>query len=157
MVSTSASPRVRIWNSKGKAYRETPTTEDILAMGETVVGLRGPETPLVNHSTRWVQRHLDSATSELAEDDEMWAHVTPRDLRRTWATLLSADVEDPLLIMDFGGWEDIETFLEYHRGSHSPAVQRRELPKVDWLDVGGRGVGKRGPELSMPIPHLRRY
>jgi integrase len=149
VVSTSAGPRVRVWDSKGKAYRETPTTKDILAMAETVADLQGPETPLVDHSTRWVQRHLDGVTGELAEDDEMWAHVTPHDLRRTWATLLSADINDPLLIMDFGGWEDIETFLEHYRGSYSPAVQRRELSKVDWLDVGERGVDEREPELSI--------
>ncbi len=149
VVSTSAGPRVRVWHSKGKAYRETPTTKDILAMAETVADLQGPETPLVDHSTRWVQRHLDGVTGELAEDDEMWAHVTPHDLRRTWATLLSADINDPLLIMDFGGWEDIETFLEHYRGSYSPAVQRRELSKVDWLDVGERGVDEREPELSI--------
>jgi integrase len=149
VVSTSAGPRARVWDSKGKAYRETPTTKDILAMAETVADLQGPETPLVDHSTRWVQRHLDDVTGELAEDDEMWAHVTPHDLRRTWATLLSADIEDPLLIMDFGGWEDIETFLEHYRGSYSPAVQRRELSKVDWLDVGDRAVGEREPALSI--------
>ena len=149
VVSTSAGPRVRVWDSKGKAYRETPTTKDILAMAETVADLQGPATPLVDHSTRWVQRHLDGVTGELAEDDEMWAHVTPHDLRRTWATLLSADIDDPLLIMDFGGWEDIETFLEHYRGSYSPAVQRRELSKVDWLDVGERGVDEREPELSI--------
>jgi integrase len=127
-------------------------------MAETVADLQGPETPLVDHSTRWVQRHLDDVTGELAEQGgEMWAHVTPHDLRRTWATLLPADIEDPLLIMDFGGWEDIETFLKHYRGSYSPAVQRRELSHVDWLDVGERGVGERGPELSMLIPHFRRY
>ncbi len=150
VVSTSAGPRVRVWESKGKAYRETPTTKDILAMAETVADLQGPETPLVDHSTRWVQRHLDDVTGELAaQGDEMWAHVTPHDLRRIWATLLSADIDDPLLIMDFGGWADIETFLEHYRGSYSPAVQRRELSKVDWLDVGERGVSAREPELSI--------
>jgi hypothetical protein len=51
--------------------------------------------------------------------------------------------------MDFGGWEDIETFLEHYRGSYTPAVQRRELLKVDWLDVGDHGVGEREPELSI--------
>jgi len=149
VVATSAGPRVRVWHSKGKEYRETPTTKDILAMAETVADLQGPETELVGHSTRWVQRHLDSVTAELAARDEMWRHVTPHDLRRSWATLMSADIEDPLLIMDFGGWEDMETFLEHYRGSYSPAVQRRELSKVDWLDIGQRGVGEREPELAM--------
>ncbi len=69
--------------------------------------------------------------------------------RRTWATLLSADIDDLLLIMDFGGLEDIETFLEHYRGSYSPAVQRRELSKVNWLDVDNRPVDDREPELAM--------
>jgi len=148
LVSTSAGPRVRVWHSKGSEYRETPTTKDILAMAETVADLQGEETRLVDHSVRWVQRHLDSVVEELADGDEMWRHVTPHDLRRSWATLLSADIDDPLLIMDFGGWENMDTFLEHYRGSYSPAVQRRELSKVDWLDIGGRAA-EREPELSM--------
>ncbi len=51
--------------------------------------------------------------------------------------------------MDWGGWEDMDTFLEHYRGSYSPAVQRRELAKVGWLDVDDRGVSDRDPELSI--------
>lgn len=150
VVSTSAGPRVRVWESKGKEYRESPTTEKMLAQAETVADLQGEETKLVDWSSRTVQRRLEDVVEELAEeDDEMWRHVTPHDLRRTWATLLSADVDDPLLIMDWGGWEDMDTFLEHYRGSYSPAVQRRELSKVEWLDVDDRGVEERDPELSI--------
>jgi hypothetical protein len=49
----------------------------------------------------------------------------------------------------FGGCDDIETFLEPITGSYPPAVQRRELSNVDWLDVGGRGVGEQEPELEI--------
>ena len=149
VVDTSAGPRVRIHKSKGKRYRETPTTTDVLATAETIADFQGDEQRLVDHSTRWVQRHLNRVTDELADEDEMWAEVTPHDLRRSWATLLSADVDDPLLIMDFGGWDDIDTFLKHYRGSYSPAVQRRELSKVSWLDVDdGRATNDREPELS---------
>jgi integrase len=150
VVETSAGPRVRVWGSKGKEYRETPTTEKLLAQAEAVEDFEGEDGNLVDHSERWVQRHLDDVTERLAEEgDEMWEHVTPHDLRRTWATLMSADIDDPLLIMDFGGWEDIETFLEHYRGSYSPAVQRRELSKVGWLDVDDRSRSDRDPELSI--------
>jgi integrase len=149
VVDTSAGARVRVWDSKGQQYRETPTTKDVLAAAETVADFEGPETELVEHSKRWVQRHLESIVDELAdEDDEMWQYVTPHDLRRTWATLMSAEIDDPLLIMDFGGWERLDTFLEHYRGSYSPDVQRRELSKVDWLDVNGRGTSNREPELT---------
>jgi len=150
VVSTSAGPRVRVWESKGKEYREAPTTEKILAQASTVADLQTEDANLVDRSARWVQRHLDEVTDELAADgDDMWQHVSPHDLRRSWATLLSADVDDPLLIMDWGGWEDMDTFLEHYRGSYSPAVQRRELTKVEWLDVDDRGVADREPELSI--------
>jgi integrase len=150
VVDTSAGPRIRIWDSKGTDYRETPTTDRVHAQAETVEEIQGPEENLVNTSTRWVQRHLSSAVEELAEDgDDMWQYVTPHDLRRTWATLLSADIDDPLLIMDWGGWDDIETFLEAYRGSYSPHVQRRELEKVDWLDVGGSTGADQEPQLGM--------
>jgi integrase len=150
VVQTSAGPRVRVWHSKDQEYRETPTTEKILADAEAAADFEGEETELVDKSKRWVQRHLDSVTEKLAEEsDEMWEYVTPHDLRRTWATLMSAAIDDPLLIMDFGGWEDIETFLEHYRGSYSPEVQRRELSKVGWLDVGETTHADREPELSM--------
>lgn len=149
VVSTSAGPRVRVWESKGSEYRETPTTEKLFAQAEAVEEYEGEDGYLVDHSKRWVQRHLDDVTDDLAEEDEMWQYVTPHDLRRSWATLMSADIEDPLLIMDFGGWNDMDTFLEHYRGSYSPAVQRRELSKVDWLDVDDRGREARDPELSI--------
>jgi integrase len=138
VVDTSAGPRVRIKNSKGKRYRETPTTEQIRSTAQTYAELQGPDARLVPHTKRWVQRHLDRVTDELAtEDDEMWTHVTPHDLRRTWATSLAASDVDPLLVCDWGGWADLETFLEHYRGTYSPDAQRRELSKVGWLSDGG--------------------
>jgi len=149
VVPTSAGPRVRVWNSKGKRYRETPTTTDILARADTLAEYEGEDTLLVDRSRQWVNRHLDDVTEALADDDEMWRHVTPHDLRRTWATRLSAKMDDPLLVMDFGGWEDMETFLEHYRGTYSPAMQREELAKLPEYDVGRAGVAERDPELSM--------
>ena len=150
VVSTSAGPRVRVWDSKGKQYRETPTTRNLLAQAETVADLQGPESNLVDCSARSVQRHLSDDVDELAEQhDEMWTHVTPHDLRRSWATLLSADIDDPLLIMDWGGWEDMDTFLEHYRGSYSPAVQREELEKVGWLDADSQSTEAQSPELRI--------
>ena len=59
--------------------------------------------------------------------------LSTHDLQRTSVTAL-ADIEvDPLLVLDYGGWCDLETFLDHYRGSHSPAVQRRAQGKVDWL------------------------
>ena len=149
VVDTSAGPRVRVFDSKGKAYRETPTTESVRSTAATYAELKGDDAKLVPQSKRWVQRHLDRVTEELAADvDEMWTHVTPHDLRRTWATSLAGSEVDPLLVCDWGGWSDLETFLEHYRGTYSPDVQRRELSKVDWLSDGGamRGAADADPD-----------
>jgi hypothetical protein len=34
------------------------------------------------------------------------------DLRRTWATALAREDVDPLLVCDWGGWNDLETFFD---------------------------------------------
>jgi integrase len=138
VVDTSAGPRVRVRDSKGKPYRETPTTERIRSTAETYEELKGPDHELVDMSKRTVQRRLDRVAEELAaEDDDMWTHVTCHDLRRTWATSLAGSDVDPLLVCDWGGWSDLETFLEHYRGTYSPDAQRRELSKVSWLSDGG--------------------
>mgnify|MGYP002762734665 FL=1 len=138
VVDTSAGPRVRVFDSKGKQYRETPTTEKIRSTARTYEELEGDDRRLVDMSKRTVQRRLDRVTEELAaEDDDMWTHVTCHDLRRTWATSLAGSDVDPLLVCDWGGWADLETFLEHYRGTYSPDAQRRELSKVSWLSDGG--------------------
>lgn len=63
--------------------------------------------------------------------------------------LISADIDDKLLIMDWGGWKDLETFLENYRGSYSPTVQRAELQKVDWLDAEGSPNTGRDPRTAL--------
>ena len=150
VVDTSAGPRVRVYDSKGKEYRESPTTTFVHAQSDAVADLQDSDAFLVDHSKRWVQRHLDSVCEDLAEQtgDDMWLEVSPHDLRRSWATLLSADVDDPLLIMDWGGWEDMDTFLEHYRGSYSPHVQREFLQQVDWLPAESKATDTE-PELRM--------
>lgn len=137
IVDTSAGPRVRVWDSKGDKSRETPAPPELVHRVDSYSDARasGPGEPLVDRSTRTIERWVSRAGDRLAErtGDDGWTFLTPHDLRRTWATLLAADDVDPLLVCDWGGWEDLEVFLEHYRGSYSPAVQRRELEKVEWL------------------------
>jgi integrase len=55
------------------------------------------------------------------------------DLRRTWATNLAAAGVDPMILLSWGGWSDIETFRQAYRGEYAPSAHRREREKVDWL------------------------
>ena len=94
------------------------------------------DAPLVDVSTRTVRRWVEARGEHLADetDDDGWRDVTAHDFRRTWATLLAGnDGVDALLVCQWGGWEDLETFLEHYHGSHSPEVQRRARDAVEWL------------------------
>ncbi|MUV90202.1 tyrosine-type recombinase/integrase [Halapricum sp. CBA1109] len=85
--------------------------------------------------SRSLRRWIHQATDDLREqtDEPGWQYVGFHDLRRTWATQLrSADV-DAMVVCDWGGWNDLDTFLDHCRGTHTPEAQRRERQKVKWL------------------------
>lgn len=65
--------------------------------------------------------------------DEGWSYLVFHDLRRTWATALASADVDPLLVCNWGGWNDLDTFLEHYRGSYALEAQRKKRKKVDWL------------------------
>ena len=47
-------------------------------------------------------------------------------------SLKGAEV-DAMLVCDWDGWSDLETFLDRYRGKFSPEAQRKQRIKVDWL------------------------
>jgi integrase len=128
----------RVWESaKTEHYRETPIPPEFANTIQTIDGVRdGPaDAPLVDVSKRTLRRRMNDATQALEEEhnDPGWQFVGFHDLRRTWATQLrSADV-DAIVVLDWGAWSDLETFLEHYRGTHSPEAQKREGQKVEWL------------------------
>ena len=92
-----------------------------------------PAAPIVDSSKRTIRRWMEKARVALAEEtgDEYWQYLGYHDLRRTWATQLrSADV-DAMVVCDWGGWQDLNTFLDHYRGTHTPEAQRRERQKVN--------------------------
>ncbi|GGK63456.1 tyrosine-type recombinase/integrase [Haloarcula sebkhae] len=138
VVDTDAGTMLRVWQSaKTGEYRETPIPPNLATTIRTVGDVREEPTdaPLVDSTTRTLRRWMDRATSDLLEEtgDDGWQFVGMHDLRRTWATSLrSADV-DAMVVCDWGGWDDLQTFLDHYRGTHTPEAQLREREKVDWL------------------------
>ncbi|WP_343218003.1 tyrosine-type recombinase/integrase [Haloplanus salinarum] len=65
--------------------------------------------------------------------DDGWTYFGPHDLRRTWGTLLVEREVEPGLVMEWGGWEDWETFREHYLGAYSLDAQGRGREKVGWL------------------------
>jgi len=129
---------VRVWDGKGSKYRETPAPANLATTIETIDDFRddpSDEPVLSVDSTRSLRRWVQGSREELAEEtgDEGWHYLSTHDLRRTWATALANDEVDPLLVLDWGGWDDLETFLDHYKGMYSPAAQRRAREKVKWL------------------------
>ncbi|SEW09983.1 tyrosine-type recombinase/integrase [Halobacterium jilantaiense] len=137
VVDTDAGTMLRVYHGKGDQFRETPMPRDLRTTISTVADVRDEDdsTPLVaTNQTRTLRRWIKRAAGELAADgDEAWRHLSFHDLRRTWATNLRNDDVDPLMACDWGGWNDLETFLEHYQGRFSPEAQKRERQKVDWL------------------------
>ena len=139
VVETDAGIMLRVWDGKGGKYRETPIPERLAMQIETVDEYRDEDSdePIISsiETTRTLRRWIESARDELAEEtsDRGWRYLSMHDLRRTWATSLADADVDPLHALDWGGWEDLETFLSHYKGAYSPEAKRRERAKVEWL------------------------
>jgi len=127
---------LRIPSGKGGKERQTPMPADLAGMirvqteqkdpDETILGIKNTRT-----LRKWVKKAADARRA--AEDDDRWKYVAPHDLRRTWGHLMLESEVLPSVLMQFGGWEDYETFQKHYLGKHSETVQDREAGKVDWL------------------------
>ncbi len=137
VVETDAGTMLRVWHGKGDEYRETPIPGELAARVSTIDDVREArnDEPLLAVETRTLRNWVSRVGEQLAAEteDEGWAYLSMHDLRRTWATNLGAQEVDPLIVLDWGGWNDLETFLDHYRGVYSPEAQQREREKIDWL------------------------
>ncbi len=138
VIDTDAGTMLKVEHGKGDKYRETPVPSTLAREIQTIADVRdeSDSTPLISVTTTQSLRNWIKATRAAVaeqEQDERWHHVSLHDLRRTWATQLASKDVDPLIVCDWGGWNDLETFLEHYKGVYSPDAQRREREKVDWL------------------------
>ncbi|WP_232686507.1 site-specific integrase [Halobacterium zhouii] len=110
-------------------FRECPVSNDTKQKAVMLKNARGltKEDPLVDVSARTVQRWIaggngtTGAVETLAEEtgNDDWLHVTAHDLRRTWATSTYYGLSAPYsleVIMQWGGWEDGDTFRSNYLG-----------------------------------------
>jgi len=138
LVETDYGPRVRVWHGKGDKHREVPVPGELKTSINVMAEQRDadPDTPIVDRSTRTIQRWVSRAADELhaATGDVGWTYLGPHDLRRTWGTLLVESGVEPGMIMVWGGWEDWETFREHYLGAYSPEMERQQAALVPWLE-----------------------
>lgn len=137
VVETDVGHMLRVWEGKGDRYRETPVPSALAARVQTIEDVRTTpsDEPLLDCSTRTLRRWVSNIGEQIAEseEDKGWTYLSYHDLRRTWATNLGAQDVDPLVVLDWGGWNDLDTFLDHYRGIYSPEAQQRERAKVEWL------------------------
>lgn len=111
--------------------------------------------PVIGRTHKTVYRWVRDAAESLRErtENEDWQHVTPHDLRRTWATALLEDGCLPTVVMDWGGWESWETFRQHYIGEFSPRALQRERSKVGYLSdqVDVDDAGEQNEAYVVPV------
>lgn len=138
LIQTHGHFRVRVWEGKGEKYREVPVPDEVYYTVQTLASQLDADDSVVgvHNSTLWdwVQRASERMYADTG--DKGWTYLDFHDLRRTWGTYLVGQGVIPGLIMQWGGWEDWETFKNNYLGEMSPEVDRREQQKVPWLADG---------------------
>lgn len=150
LVETRAGPAVRVRAevaAKVDRRRTPPIPEQlrdyIVAFAD---GRVDDDEPVVGRTGKTVYRWVTDAAGELADEtgNRDWTLVDVHDLRRTWATALLEDGVNPVVVMDWGGWESWSTFRDHYLGEFSPRALERERAKVDYLggevDVDDREI-----------------
>ena len=122
---------------KGDKHRETPIPDSLADTVDAAAsfGDVDDDEVLVDRSTRSLRYWVEAAREELMSmtGEERWHYLTYHDLRRTWAgQLANADVDETVALR-WGGWNDLETFLNHYRGEATEKAQARERGKVEWL------------------------
>lgn len=132
---TDAGLMLRVWHGKGDKFRETPIPESLATTIRTVGDIRGDDDTAVVDvtTTRSLRRMLRRVIQRVDSEDAGWSHLTMHDLRRSWATQMRGCDVDAMVVCDWGGWNDLDTFLEHYRGTSTPEAQQRERSKVGWL------------------------
>jgi len=124
----------QVWLDQGEVETLLAATDDSQHRLAFELGAHAT-VPALDVTTRTLRRWIDRYGEQLADEtgEEMWRHLGMHDLRRTWATSLKGADVDAMIVCDWGGWSDLETFLDHYRGKFSPEQQRKQRGKVDWL------------------------
>lgn len=138
IVEAESGWMLKVDSGKGDKYRETPMPPTLRTQIQTADDMRDADSSqsiISVTTTQSLRNWLDSTRESLASDtgDDRWGKVSFHDLRRTWATQLASKDVDPLIVCEWGGWNDLDTFLDHYRGTYSPEAQQRERQKIDWL------------------------
>lgn len=137
VVDGPAGAMIKVEHGKGDKYRETPLPNELKTTIEVYAEQRDApiDHPLVDVSTRsfreWTKQAADRCRASTGDD--RWRHLSTHDLRRSWSNLLVGSNVEHGQIMEWGGWDNWETFRENYLSRYTPSRQRQERSKVSWL------------------------
>lgn len=134
LVDNETGRVVRVWHGKGDKYREVPCPDELVTLALGMDHAPSESLVDVNESTiyRWVQNAAKALHAETG--DKGWLFVGPHDLRRSWGVRLLEGGVIPSLVMEWGGWEDWDTFRNHYLAEFSPEAIKQERTKVSWLE-----------------------
>jgi len=138
VVGTDHGRVVRVWEGKGDKYREVPAPERLT---DILLGMaKEADEAIVDCDPSTIYDYVKRARGRCWEEsrDRGWQYVGPHDLRRSWGVRLLESGVMPSVVMEWGGWEDWETFRKHYLAEFSPAALRRERGKIEWLSGGDR-------------------
>lgn len=123
--------KLRVPDGKNGKDRETvvpPRFADLLRNYKRAYSVADDD-PFIDRTRRTIQRWVASAGEYVASEtgNSNWEHVTPHDLRRSWAMVLLDSGTGPTVVMELGGWENYKTFKESYLGHHSDATIAKEV------------------------------
>jgi len=157
IVDTPTGTHLRVWEdiAKREHYREPPVPNKLSTYVEAFTDTAeiAPDAPIVDVTPKTVYRWVCRAAERLQvhQNDIGWSYLDAHDLRRTWGTQLLEQGVLPSVVMDWGGWEDWETFRRHYLGEFSPEAIRRERGKVDYLEGDSAETGQVVHPGTMPV------
>lgn len=126
--------KLRVPDGKNDKYRETVIPEQLASDLRTYrrACMDSDDDPFIDRTRRTIQRWVASAGEHVASetDNSNWEHVTPHDLRRSWAMVLLDSGTGPTVVMELGGWENYKTFKESYLGHHSDATIAEQVAEA---------------------------
>lgn len=128
---------VRVYEGKGDKYRETPCPSNLAVQIKTIEETADVDRDdhVIDHSMRTCIRHLQRAAENLQNETNKdgYNYVGMHDGRRTWANSLLDDDVSPLQVMEWGSWDDWQTFRDHYLQDFSEKHQSEEIEKVNWI------------------------
>jgi len=154
-------PRVRVQEGKGGWYREVPMPVGLKTTATTYadVGDVSAGESIIDRTPRSIQRWTVDVAERCQEEtgDPGWSFLRPHDLRRTWGTLLVEAGVEPGMIMEWGGWDNWETFRDHYLGAYSPDMEQRQAALVPWLETNTEPARESDPNAYTSVqqnPHI---